>query len=306
MKQSEFEVAELLEEHRSKTGIALAIGTVESATGGGIADRLTDVPGISDYLRASLVSYSNTIKIGFAGVSEQTLSKYGAVSGKTAEEMSAGGRRLFALDICLSDTGIAGPGGATDAKPVGLFYIGLSAYDGTIHRKYLFHGDRRQNKIQAVEAALALLKEYLAERIKKLNGISLSEKHVVTCFLEYEGKILIVRRSDKVGTYRGAWSGISGFLDSDDDLNQAYIEILEETGLGSGDVTLIRCGTQLELIDECLATRWIVHPFLFTISSPEKIRLDWENQGCKWLFPAEIDNYLTVPGLSTAYSRVAG
>jgi len=77
------------------------------------------------------------------------------------EEMANGGRQALAADICLSDSGIAGPGGATEAKPIGLFYIGLSFKDKTYSRKYVFSGSRQQNRQQAAEAVLKWLKEYL-------------------------------------------------------------------------------------------------------------------------------------------------
>ncbi len=95
------------------------------------------------------------------GVKEETISSYGAVSHQVAEEMAAGGRKVLAVDICLADTGIAGPGGATPGKPVGLFYIGLSHASGTDSQKHNFTGTREGNKESAAEAALRWLKEYL-------------------------------------------------------------------------------------------------------------------------------------------------
>ena len=95
------------------------------------------------------------------GVKEETISKYGAVSLQVAEEMALGGRKVLAVDICLADTGIAGPGGATTGKPVGLFYIGLSHRARTYSQKHIFRHDREQNKRSAAEAALGWLKEYL-------------------------------------------------------------------------------------------------------------------------------------------------
>ncbi len=139
----------------------LTLGVVESATGGLISHRITNVAGSSDYYRGSVTAYSNEVKIRVVGVSEDTINQYGAVSPQVAEEMAEGARKLLAADICLADTGIAGPGGATTGKPVGLFYIGLSHREGTYSRKHNFHGDREQNKQSAAEAALSWLKEYL-------------------------------------------------------------------------------------------------------------------------------------------------
>jgi len=139
----------------------LTLGVVESATGGLISHLITNVPGSSDYYKGSVTAYSNEAKIEVVGVKEETINKYGAVSSEVAREMARGGRKVLAVDICLADTGIAGPGGATPGKPVGLFYIGLSHRAGTYSRKHNFKRDREQNKLDAARAALGWLKEYL-------------------------------------------------------------------------------------------------------------------------------------------------
>ncbi len=139
----------------------LTLGIVESATGGLISHLITNVPGSSDYYKGSVTAYSNEVKIKVVGVKEDTINKYGAVSYQVAEEMAQGGRKILAADICLADTGITGPSGATPGKPVGLFYIGLSHQAGTYSQKHNFQGNREQNKRRAAEAALAWLKEHL-------------------------------------------------------------------------------------------------------------------------------------------------
>ena len=139
----------------------LTLGTVESATGGLIASLITDISGSSDYYKGSIISYSNEAKTEIVGVKAATLKKYGAVSEQVAEQMVAGGRKILKVDICVADTGIAGPTGGTADKPVGLFYLGLSGPTGTFSRKHLFTGDREQNKQAAAVAALEWLKEYL-------------------------------------------------------------------------------------------------------------------------------------------------
>ena len=139
----------------------LTLGAVESATGGLISHLITNVPGSSDYYKGSVTAYSNETKIKVVGVNRDTIEKYGAVSHQVAEEMALGGRKLLAVDICLADTGIAGPSGATPDKPVGLFYLGLAHQGGAFSQRHEFHGDREQNKQSAAEAALNWLKEYL-------------------------------------------------------------------------------------------------------------------------------------------------
>ncbi len=141
----------------------LTLGVVESATGGLISHRLTNVSGSSDYYKGSVTAYSNEGKIKVVGVKKATIDQYGAVSSQVAEEMAEGGRKLLRVDICLANTGIAGPGGATSGKPVGLFYLGLSHQGGTYSRKHNFQGDREQNKQSAAETALSWLKEYLSD-----------------------------------------------------------------------------------------------------------------------------------------------
>jgi len=140
----------------------LTLGLVESASGGLISHLITNVPGSSDYYKGSVTAYSNEVKIKVVGVKEGTINQYGAVSSQVAEEMARGGRKILAADICLADTGIAGPSGAAPGKPVGLFYIGLSHGERTYSRKHNFQGEREQNKQSAAEAALGWLKEYLA------------------------------------------------------------------------------------------------------------------------------------------------
>ncbi len=165
MEELEAEIARLIREYQAETGKSLTVGTVESATGGRIADRITNVPGSSDYFKGSVVAYSNEAKTGLVGVKKATLEDHGAVSEQTALEMARGGRRLLDVDICVSNTGIAGPAGSTASKPVGLFYLGLAAEDTSFSQTRIFPGDRDGNKRGAAEAALDMLKQYLVERI---------------------------------------------------------------------------------------------------------------------------------------------
>jgi len=155
MAGTEREIGDLL---RQK---GLTLGVVESATGGLISHLITNVPGSSDYYKGSVTAYSNETKIKVVGVKAGTIEQHGAVSHQVAEEMALGGRKALAVDVCLADTGIAGPEGATEGKPVGLFHLGLSHRGGTYSQRHEFHGNREQNKRSAAEAALSWLKEYL-------------------------------------------------------------------------------------------------------------------------------------------------
>ena len=167
MATPEIKIAQLIRECQAKTGQCLSIGTVESATGGRIADRITNVPGSSDYFKGSIIAYSNEAKIKIVGVKKETIENHGAVSALTAIEMAQRGRKLLNVDICISDTGIAGPTGATPEKPVGLFYLALATEEESLVEKQVFSGNRKENKRDAAAAALDMLKKYLLELINK-------------------------------------------------------------------------------------------------------------------------------------------
>lgn len=128
----------------------ITIATAESCTGGLISEMLTDVPGISKVFMGGAVTYSNEAKMEYLGVKEQTLKAYGAVSRETAAEMAEGIRKRLKTDIGISVTGIAGPGGGTDEKPVGLVYVGLSSDGGTITKELRLSGNRK--KIRTITA----------------------------------------------------------------------------------------------------------------------------------------------------------
>ena len=141
--------------------LGLTVAVAESVTGGLIGSRLTDVPGSSLYFLGGVVAYSNDAKVKLLGVQRETLAQSGAVSERTAREMAEGVRQSFGTDVGLAVSGIAGPGGATKEKPVGLMWLALSAEGSTQARSIRLAGDRLQNKAGAAEQVLHLLEEYL-------------------------------------------------------------------------------------------------------------------------------------------------
>ena len=161
----EQEIASLEERHELTHGRYVTLATAESATGGGIARRLTAVPGSSAYVLGGIVAYSNKVKAALLCVATRTLSERGAVSEEVAREMAQGARDAFNADVGVSDTGVAGPGGATPDKAVGLFYISLSTRAGTLARRFVFDGERESNRREAEEAALLLVRDYLLQCI---------------------------------------------------------------------------------------------------------------------------------------------
>jgi len=140
------------------------ISTAESCTGGLLGHRFTNVPGSSTYYLGGVVSYSNDMKMKTLGVQENTLQEFGAVSKQTATEMAQGVRDLFGSDLAIAVTGIAGPGGGTAEKPVGLVYITLVHNDTVWAKEFKFFTDRKLNKQLSSQVALNMV------RIHLLNG----------------------------------------------------------------------------------------------------------------------------------------
>ena len=155
----EAQVGKLLKERGLKLSLA------ESCTGGLIGDRITNLPGSSDYFMGSVVAYAYEAKAALLGVSWDTLNSRGAVSRETVLEMARGARQVLSTDIAVSVSGIAGPGGGTDEKPVGTTWIGLVTGDGQWTKHFQFPGDRSQNKSAAADAALQILLDYLNGRL---------------------------------------------------------------------------------------------------------------------------------------------
>lgn len=156
-KSLEESVVELLAQKK------MTVTTAESCTGGLIAGTLVNVAGASDVLNEGYVTYSNEAKERLVGVKHETLEEYGAVSEQTAREMAEGAARAAKADAALSATGIAGPGGGTEEKPVGLVYIGCYVNGETTVKECRFEGSRMENRLHTVETALQLLLGQLSE-----------------------------------------------------------------------------------------------------------------------------------------------
>lgn len=139
----------------------LTIATAESCSGGLLAHRLTNVSGSSQYMLGGVISYSNDVKVSKVGVKNDTLIACGAVSEETAGEMAQGIKEKFQTDIGIGITGIAGPTGGTDEKPVGLVYIGLAIKDKLIVKRFQFLKERKANKLLSSQTALNMLRLHL-------------------------------------------------------------------------------------------------------------------------------------------------
>ena len=141
----------------------LKLATAESCTGGLIGYVLTENSGSSGYYVGGLISYSDDMKQRELGVDAQTLEHHGAVSAQTCVAMAEGARSRYGADVGLAVTGIAGPDGGSDQKPVGLTYVGIADANGHDVRRNIWTGDRHENKVQSAEACLLLLVERLED-----------------------------------------------------------------------------------------------------------------------------------------------
>jgi len=128
-------------------------------------------------------------------------------------------------------------------------------------------------------------------------------KHVVTCFLLQNYRILLLKRSQQVGTFKGRWAAVSGYIESDADC-QSLVEIEEETGFSPADVALLKKGLPGEVDDTQNRVRWIIHPYLYKVITDKPVRIDWEHIEFRWIAPQQLVFFETVPGLVQALSNV--
>lgn len=150
-------LAERLQDACLARGLTLAVA--ESCTGGLVSDAVTDVPGSSGYFLGGIVSYTNEAKERQLGVPGEVIAAHGAVSAQVARAMAEGARTTFGAGVAGAVTGIAGPDGGTDAKPVGLTYVAVADEGGVDVRRFVWSGDRAGNKRSSAEAVLQLLVE---------------------------------------------------------------------------------------------------------------------------------------------------
>jgi PncC family amidohydrolase len=146
----------------------VTLAVAESDTGGLLLEQLTAVPGSSAVVIGGVVAYADTLKVATLGVPLETLRDHGAVSAETAEAMAVGVRRLAGTSLGVATTGIAGPGGATATKPVGLAYVALASAEGVVVREYHWHGDRAANRAASAAAAADLLRASIVSNLEQV------------------------------------------------------------------------------------------------------------------------------------------
>ena len=141
-------------------GRGLTVAVAESCTGGLVADAITDIPGSSGYFLGGIVSYADTAKASLLGVPAEVLAANGAVSAQVGRAMAEGVRERFAADLAAAVTGVAGPVGGSEAKPVGLTYVAVAAAHGADVRRFVWSGDRSANKVASAAVVLEILVEW--------------------------------------------------------------------------------------------------------------------------------------------------
>ncbi len=132
---------------------------------------------------------------------------------------------------------------------------------------------------------------------------------MVTCILEHDGKILLLKRSNQVGTYRGLWGGVAGYVEElEEPYDTAIKEIRQEAGIEVDALELVRKGNPIEFSDTYEGRRynWVVYPFLFHIQSKELVQIDWEHEEYRWVHPSEVRKLETVPGLDDVVTQLLG
>jgi nicotinamide-nucleotide amidase len=144
----------------------LTVATAESCTGGNISRLLTRIPGSSQYFRGSVVAYANDVKTKFLNVSDDLLSEQGAVSAAVVEQMAKSCRERFNVDFAVATSGIAGPGGGTETKPVGTVWIAVAGRIGVVSERYQFGEHRERNILKASLAALNLLRKVILKETR--------------------------------------------------------------------------------------------------------------------------------------------
>lgn len=138
----------------------------------------------------------------------------------------------------------------------------------------------------------------------RINYTDAKEAAVLTCFIEYQGKILLLKRSDQVGTYKGLWNSVAGYLDELKPLeDKVKEELKEELGILEQDIEEIKLGQIFEFTDESIDKTWIIHPVLVKLETEPNIKLDWEHTEYLWINPEEITSYQITPRLDESLRK---
>lgn len=277
---------ELLKEKKIKCAV------VECSTGGIISSEIVRNAGASEVFVGAFLPYSNELKSFLsADISD------GAVSEKCAISLAKKIKSITNADLVLSETSILGPKGGTKQKPVGLSFLAIASNKCEYSFVNLFKGERE--KIMESVASSAF---FFA--INHILGWELQTRKVASTFVEYKGKILILKRSRKVGSYRGRWGVVSGHIEEGETEEETSLkELKEEIGLDPKLIEKLIKSTPFELSDAKLGIRWEITPFRAILKTKPDIKIDWEHVKFLWITPSELSKFKTAPLLYQGYLK---
>ncbi len=269
------------------------IFVVENSTGGFISSFIVKQKGASQVFEGGIFPYSHRMKKRFGA----DIKEFGAVSEKCVLSLAEKWMEESGADICVSESSILGPTGGTQEKPVGLSFTAVVSKKGRYTYVNLFRGSR--NTIMHKVAAFSFFAV-----INHIIGWELEKREVSSTFLEYEGKILVMRRSGKVGSYRGMWGVASGHVEEGETpVETAIKEVKEETGVSTEKIKELISSSPFELSDAKLGIRWEINPFRAVLREKPKVKIDWEHTEFKWIPPKKIVELKTAPLLYQGYLK---
>jgi 8-oxo-dGTP pyrophosphatase MutT (NUDIX family) len=240
----------------------------------------------------AFLPYSNELKSFLsADISD------GAVSEKCAISLARKIKSITNADLVLSETSILGPKGGTEQKPVGLSFLAIASNKGEYSFVNLFKGEREKIMVSVASSAFFFA-------INHILGWELQTRKVASTFVEYKGKILILKRSRKVGSYRGRWGVVSGHIEEGETEEETSLkELKEEIGLDPNLIEKLIKSTPFELSDTKLGIRWEITPFRAILKTKPDIKIDWEHVKFLWINPSELSKFKTAPLLYQGYLK---
>jgi competence/damage-inducible protein CinA C-terminal domain len=277
---------EILKEKKIKCAV------VECSTGGSISSEIVKNIGASQIFLGAFLPYSNELKSFLsADLSD------GAVSEKCALSLARKVKDITNADLVISETSILGPKGGTETKPVGLSFLAIASNKGEFSFVNFFRGNREKIMKYVVSSAFFFA-------INHILGWNLQTRKVASTFIEYKGKILILKRSRKVGSYRGKWGVVSGHIEEGETEEETSLkELKEEIGLDINLIKELTKSSPFELSDIKLGIRWEITPFRAVLKTKPEIKIDWEHVKYLWIKPSELSKFKTAPLLYQGYLK---
>lgn len=270
----------------------LKVGLVESSLGGFLSQEIVSFKGASRVFVGSVIPYSYGMKNFFNFTSPN-----GAVSEDYTNRSAEIFLNISKADLVVSESSILGPEGGSEQKPVGLSFVSIFSSRGKTSFVNLFRGSRRKIMEEIASFCFFVARNHII-------GWDLQKRSVASTFLCYNGRILLMRRSKKVGTYRGMWGIVSGHIEEGEEpLETALKEIEEETSVKRDLLKNIVRGTQFEVVDPSIGIKWEISPFRAEIDGKPMLKIDWEHTQYKFIKPSDIFKFKTAPMLYEGYLK---